>query len=486
MMSMAKANMGEIFFMKNNKSLPCLALSLFFWISLVLLLLNHNSQTVASIDPQESTYVSEGHFGTGSAIASISSREDMAVSQHHLETRTILPDIALSTSTAPEVTTPVLQKIHGELRAGEGLDDSLARLKLSADVRRELIRALTGTLDFRRLRPHDRFTIILDDNGELVRCDYESGPLANYTVVRQADGYSAEKVAIPLELHIVRLTGMIHSSLFATFSELGEEPRLIEAFAGIFASKIDFNTETREGDRIELIVEKYYKDNVFVGYGKMLMARYEQADTAWEGYYYASATAPAGYYDKDGEQLGTSFLRSPIPFGRVTSGFSYHRKHPILNKTLPHLGVDLAAPVGTPVLAASEGKVIYLGRKGGFGKTVILKHAGGYQTHYGHLSRYGKGLKVGSRVEQKDVIGYVGSTGLATGPHLDYRISLNGSFKNPFSIKFKPRYILSAGELDDFREAMIQVVRLRNTPTDSAILQVENTVFSKDNKISFL
>jgi len=482
---MVKVNCGERFFMKHNKSLPGLAVSLFFWISLVLLLLSHYSHTVA-IDQQENTSALEGHFGTGSAIASISSGEDIPAFQRHLESRPILPAVDLLRSATPEVTAPVLQKIHGELRAGEGLDDSLARLKLSAKVRRELIRALTGTLDFRRLRPHDSFTIILDDKGELVRCDYESGPLAIYTVVRQTDGYSAEKVAIPLELRIVRLTGTIRSSLFAAFAELGEEPRLIEAFAGIFASKIDFNTETREGDRIALIVEKYYKDNEFVGYGKMLMAHYEQADTAYEGYYYASATAPAGYYDKDGEQLGTSFLRSPIPFGRVTSGFSYHRKHPILNKTLPHLGVDLAAPVGTPVLAASEGKVIYLGRKGGFGKTVILKHAGGYQTHYGHLSRYGKGLQVGSRVEQKDVIGYVGSTGLATGPHLDYRISLNGSFKNPFSLKFKPRYILSAGEFDDFREEMIQIVRLRNTPTDSAILQVENTVYSKDNKISFL
>jgi len=486
MMNIAGVNIGERFFMNHNKLLPGLALSLLFWISLVLLLLNHNSQTVASIDQQENTYTLEGHFGTGSAIASISSREEIPPFQCHLESGPTSPAVALSMSTAPEVTTPVLQRIHGELRAGEGLDDSLARLKLSAKVRRELIQALTGTLDFRRLRPHDCFTIILDDKGELVRCDYESGPLAIYRVVRQADAYNAEKVAIPLELRIVRLTGTIHSSLFATFSELGEEPKLIEAFAGIFASKIDFNTETREGDRIELMVEKYYKDNEFVGYGKMLMARYEQVDTAWEGYYYASATAPAGYYDKDGEQLGTSFLRSPIPFGRVTSGFSYHRKHPILNKTLPHLGVDLAAPVGTPVLAASEGKVIYLGRKGGFGKTVILKHANGYQTHYGHLSRYGKGLHVGSRMEQKDIIGYVGSTGLATGPHLDYRISLNGSFKNPFALKFKPRYILSAGELDDFRKAMIQVVRLRNTPTDSAILQVENTMFSKDNKISFL
>jgi murein DD-endopeptidase MepM/ murein hydrolase activator NlpD len=476
--------------MKLNKPLPGMACSLFFWIFLVLLLLNLNSHTAVSLDPTEGAYTLQGHFGEGTAIASISPRPDMADFRGRLDrsptsSGPTLSAVDLPVSTVPE-TSAAQKQIQGELRPGEGLDDSLRRLNLPAKVRRELIRALTGTLDFRRLRPHDCFTIILDDQDELVRCNYESGPLTAYTVARNADGYTAEKVAIPLELRIVRLTGEIRSSLFAAFSELGEEPKLIEAFAGIFASKIDFNTETKEGDRVDLIVEKYYKDDEFVGYGKMLMARYEQADTAWEGYYYASATAPAGYYDKNGEQLGTSFLRSPIPFGRVTSGFSYHRKHPILNVTLPHLGVDLAAPTGTPVLAASEGKVIFLGRKGGFGKTVILKHANGYQTHYGHLSRYGKGLKVGSRVEQKDVIGYVGSTGLATGPHLDYRISLNGIFKNPFSLKFKPRYTLAGAELDNFREAMIQIARLLNTPADSAVLQVKNTVFSKDNMISFL
>lgn len=463
--------------MKLNKPLPGLACSLFFWIFLVLLLLNYNSHPAASLDPTERTDASEGHFGEGTAIASISPQEE--------RTATSLPAVGLPIITAAE-SPAAYKKINGELQAGEGLDDSLKRLQLSAKVRGELIQALSGTLDFRRLRPHDCYTITLDDKGELVRCNYESGPLNIYTVARQADGYTAEKVAIPLELRIVRLSGVIRSSLFLTFAELGEEPKLIDAFAGIFASKIDFNTETREGDRVDLIFEKYYKDNEFVGYGKMLVARYEQVDTVWEGYYYASATAPAGYYDTNGEQLGTSFLRSPIPFGRVTSGFSYHRMHPILNVTLPHLGVDLAAPTGTPVLAASDGKVIFLGRNGGFGKTVILKHAGGYQTHYGHLSRYGKGLKVGSRVEQKDVIGYVGSTGLATGPHLDYRISINGSFKNPFSLKFKPKYTLSGIELDNFREKVTQIARLMNTPADSAVLQVKNIVFSKDNKIFFL
>jgi murein DD-endopeptidase MepM/ murein hydrolase activator NlpD len=451
--------------MKLTKPLPVIAFSLVFWPVLVLFILTSNSTSSIFNDPTDSS------FGKGTAIASIPPQTGMDLQQ---------PDVL------PVVQPPEYNTISGELRAGEGLDDSLKRMQLSAAIRRELIRALSGTLDFRRLRPHDRYTVTLDETGELVRYDYESGPLQSYTVVKTDNGFQAEKVAIPLELRVERLTGVVRTSLFATFTELGEQPKLIHGFANIFASKIDFNTECRQNDRIDVVFEKYFKDGEFVGYGKILVARYEQADTSWEGYYYASQETPAGHYDKSGEGLGTSFLRSPIPFGRVTSGFSYRRKHPILKVVRPHLGVDLAAPTGTPVLAASEGKIIYRGWKGGFGKTVIIKHANGYRTHYGHLSRYGKGFKVGSRVEQKDVIGHVGSTGQSTGPHLDYRISVNGSFKNPFSIKFKPRYTIKDAEIEKFRETATGLARFMSGPDDGAILQVKNIVYSVDNKISFL
>jgi murein DD-endopeptidase MepM/ murein hydrolase activator NlpD len=457
--------------MKLTKPLPAIAFSLVFWPVLVLFILAFNSTNSLFNDPTGSS------FGEGTAIASISPSPQTGMDLQQ-------PDVVLPVVAA--VPLPEYKTIRGELRAGEGLDDSLKRMQLSADIRRELIRALSGTLDFRRLRPHDSYTVTLDEQDELVRYDYQSGPLQSYTVVKTEDGFRAEKVAIPLELRVERLTGVVRSSLFATFTELGEQPKLIHGFANIFASKIDFNTECRQNDRVDIVYEKYFKDGEFVGYGKILVARYEQADTSWEGYYYESRETPAGYYDNSGEELGTSFLRSPIPFGRVTSGFSYRRKHPISKVVRPHLGVDLAAPAGTPVLAASEGKIVYLGWKGGFGKAVVIKHANGYRTYYGHLSRYGKGLKVGSRVEQKDVIGYVGSTGQSTGPHLDYRISVNGTFKNPFSLKFKPKYTIMGAEVENFREAATGLAGLMSGPDDGAILQVKNIVFSQDNKIFFL
>lgn len=381
---------------------------------------------------------------------------------------------------------PSYRKINGDLRGGEGLDDSFKRFNLPTKIRAELIQTLAGTLDLKKLLPQDCYSVTLDKNGELVSCTFESGPLSIYTVSRAEEGLKTEKLAIPLELRTIRLTGTMQSSIFATFTELGEEPKLVHEYAGIFASKIDFNTEARQGDRLDLVFEKYFKDNVFVGYGNILYASYTQADKSWQGHYSASDKVPAGYYDEEGEELGTSFLRSPIPFGRVTSGFSYHRKHPITHEVKPHLGIDLAAPFGTPVLAVSEGKVVFIGRKGGFGKTVVLKHAGGYETHYGHLSNYGKGLKVGSRVQQKDVIGFVGSTGVSTGPHLDYRISLNGNFKNPFSLKFKPRYTLSAEELVYFRKEIEKLAALLEESGDLKVLQVKNIVFSEDDPIFLL
>ena len=184
--------------------------------------------------------------------------------------------------------------------------------------------------------------------------------------------------------------------------------------------------------------------------------------------------------------MGTWFIRSPIPFGRVTSRFTMRRKHPVDGVVRPHLGVDLAAPRGTPIMATAEGKVEYIGRKGGFGKTIILRHHGGYQTYYGHLNGYKKGLKNGSTVQQKDIIAYVGSTGVSTGPHLDYRIKYNGVFKNPFGIKFKAKTVLQDEELALYLQSSAQIAELFNADTGDKTLQVKNITLTEDHTISFL
>lgn len=451
--------------MNSGKTLTSLALCLTFWTAIVLLLL-----------------LSNGEFND-KAIAT-----PIAENIERLDPAALhIPEPDSTTASAIEIAPDFHVEISGELRKGESFDQAMKRLNLADSVRSGIIKGFGTTLDFKVLQPGDRFTIFLDEDNSITRATYVSGLLNTHILEQTEDGtYLASKQAVPLECRIERISGAIDSSLYAAFAELGEEPKLIHAYADIFASKIDFNTETQAGDRFELLVEKYYKGEVFVGYGKILVARYQQEEVKFEGYHFASANTPPGYFDENGEALGTWFIRSPIPFGRVTSRFTTRRKHPVDGVVRPHLGVDLAAPLGTPIMASADGKVEYIGRKGGFGKTIILRHNGGYKTYYGHLNGYKKGLKKGSNVAQKEIIGYVGSTGISTGPHLDYRIQYNGVFRNPFGIKFQAKTILQDEELALFRQESMQTAKLFNTNTSEKIVQVKNVTMSENHSISFL
>ena len=451
--------------MDSGKILTSLAVCLSFWIGIVLVLLsvhgNFNDKAIA-------TPISANFEEQGTVHINNSSRD-------------IRAPVVSNTSSA------IYTEFAGEIKKGESFDLAMKRLNVSDTVRFDIIKGFDESIDFKMLQPGDRFTIVLDRENSVSRATYESGLLNTHILQRNEDGnYWAARQAVPLEYRVERLSGVIDSSLYAAFSELGEEPKLIHAYADIFASKIDFNTETRAGDRFELLVEKYYKGDIFVGYGKILVARYQKQDVEYQGYHFASENTPAGFFDQKGEALGTWFIRSPIPFGRVTSRFTMRRKHPIDGVVRPHLGVDLAAPRGTPVMATAEGRVEYIGRKGGFGKTVILQHHGGYKTYYGHLNGYKKGLKKGSTVQQKDIIGYVGSTGVSTGPHLDYRIKYNGAYRNPFGIKFKAKTVLKDEELSLFLQSSADIAELFNTDTGEKTLQVKNITLTEDHTISFL
>ena len=378
------------------------------------------------------------------------------------------------------------QEIQGELRRGESFELSLKRRQVPAGIRAQLIRAFADCLDYRHLRAGDHYSILLDEAADLFSATYESGPLNIYRVTRADNGFSSVRVPVPLEVRLVKLHGVMKSSLFAAFLDAGEGDKLVYAFADIFASKFDFNSEPRQDDQFSLMVEKYYKGEQFIGYGKILMARYEQRDQILAGYYYEPAPGEGTYFDPQGEELRTSFLRSPLPVARLTSKFTFQREHPILGGLRPHLGVDLAAPIGTPIMAACDGKVKFMGRNGGFGNQVILSHANGYRTHYAHLSRFKKGLHIGDRVKQKEIIGYVGSTGYSTGPHLDYRIDINGVFKDPFSLKFKPKSILKAEVLVKFSQATAGYEALLATPAEQPVLSVHNLTLTAADDITLL
>jgi murein DD-endopeptidase MepM/ murein hydrolase activator NlpD len=455
--------------MKSTNSINTLALCLFFWGSLALI-----SLMSINID-----------FNKASATPLSQGLKEVVTIKDFAKPASDIPDREIASPQA-DPGLNLYTEIIGELKRGESFAQMMKRVKVPEALRQVIINGFSDTLDFRMLQPGDKFTVVLDQQEMLVRSVYESGLLNVYTLEKSGDNYSSSRLPVPLECRTVRLSGIINSSLFEAFIALGEEPKLIHAYADIFASKIDFNTETRKGDRFELLVEKIYKDDVFVGYGRILVSQYKNENTAFNGYYYSSEQTPSGYFDDNGAALGTWFIRSPIPFGRVTSRFSLRRKHPIDGRIRPHLGIDLAASRGTPVMATADGTVQYIGRKGGFGKTVILKHYGNYQTYYGHLSKYGRGLKKGSRVNQKDIIGYVGSTGISTGPHLDYRIKHNSTFKNPFGIKFKAKTVLTAEELDRFMQSRNIIAELFEKQSDDKILQVRQMTLTANNTIYFL
>jgi murein DD-endopeptidase MepM/ murein hydrolase activator NlpD len=225
----------------------------------------------------------------------------------------------------------------------------------------------------------------------------------------------------------------------------------VGSVVNIFEWDFDFTADTRSGDRFRLVVEKRYAGNNFVNYGRVLAAQYASGKRMMTGIGWTPGKDRFAHYDLDGRSLRKSFLKSPLEFTRITSGFTWARPHPILGGVRPHLAIDYGAPVGTPVRAVADGVVLRAGWNGGNGIQVHLRHRAGYETIYNHLSRVASHVSQGARVSQRQVIGYVGSTGLSTGPHLDYRVAKHGQFVNPLSEKFIPGDPISAVERAEFQ-----------------------------------
>jgi murein DD-endopeptidase MepM/ murein hydrolase activator NlpD len=245
--------------------------------------------------------------------------------------------------------------------------------------------------------------------------------------------------------------GTIQDNPVSAFNQLGEEDILALSFSDLFAWDVDFYTDLRRGDTFKVIFEKKYIQGKFAGYGDILAAELTNQGNVFQAFLY---TPPDGqrpeYYDADGKSLRKEFYKSPIKWARITSRFSRSRLHPIHKVYRAHYGVDYAAPVGTPVQATADGLVIFAGWNGASGRMVRIRHMNAYETMYLHLRSFGPGIRIGARVRAGDVVGYVGSSGESTGPHLDYRIKLRGSYLNPLSYRFKPVAPLREEFLEDY------------------------------------
>jgi murein DD-endopeptidase MepM/ murein hydrolase activator NlpD len=237
-----------------------------------------------------------------------------------------------------------------------------------------------------------------------------------------------------VDTKLVRVCGDVKTSLFDAMAEAGENSDLALQLADVFCHQVDFVNDVQEGDSFEVIVEKRYLEGNFRGYGDIVAARFHNDGIMFEAFRFEDEDGVGHYYAADGSSLETQFLKAPLNFTRISSRYSLSRRHPVFGKVRPHEGVDYAAPRGTPVKALGEGEVTFVGWKPGYGRSVAIKHNGGVDTHYAHLARYAKALKRGDKVEQGQVIGYVGASGTATGPHLDFRVRKNGRYIDPLKL----------------------------------------------------
>ncbi|MGE5189227.1 MAG: peptidoglycan DD-metalloendopeptidase family protein [Gemmatimonadota bacterium] len=326
-----------------------------------------------------------------------------------------------------------VRQISGIVKAGETMSHIFEKYGLDVADLLRMREAAADVYRLKRIAKGQPYRIALDADNSVLSLDYVIDDEQILTVVRDEDGFRARKDAIAYERRTGTVAGVIETNLVAALEGTGDSALLAIRLSDILSWDLDFNTDLRRGDSFGIVVEELWRDGRFHHYGDILAAEFTNDGTTYRAYRYEAGGRPA-YFDEDGKSLQRAFLKAPLSYRRISSGFSRSRLHPILKIRRPHFGVDYAAPRGTPVSALGDGTVRFAGRRGPNGNLAIVSHPRGYTTYYGHLSRFGRGIRKGARVAQGDVIGYVGATGRATGPHLDFRIRKGGRFLNPAAV----------------------------------------------------
>ena len=308
-----------------------------------------------------------------------------------------------------------------------------------------------------RIHPGQSLEFQVSDQGKLESLIYRVDEINSVHFRKTSTGYASEQIINPLDTEVATSQGHIQSSLFLSGQSAGLSDRTIMSLIEIFAWDVDFALDIRRGDQFSVVYEELFKDGAKIRDGKILAAEFVNQGRRIRAVRYTDKEGRSNYFSPDGASMRKAFLRTPVNFSRISSHFNLKRKHPVLNTIRAHKGVDYAAPRGTPIKATGDGKIAHLGRKGGYGKSIIIRHGSTYTTLYGHLNGYAKGLSAGKSVRQGQVIGYVGSTGLATGPHLHYEFRVRGVHRNPLKVElpkaapipeqYKQNFVQSTGAL---------------------------------------
>lgn len=319
-----------------------------------------------------------------------------------------------------------------------------------------------------RLRPETELAFDLPVNGELrsFRFDREDGHRVELSL--HGDALREKVIERPTQTRTVVASGEITSSLYVAARKAGLSPAAIAIMTDeIFKYDVDFNSDIKKGDRFSVVYDETWREGERIGTGNIRAATFSTGGKTYSGFRFEQ-DGKAAYYTAEGRPLKKTFIRMPIPYARLTSGFGA-RRHPVLGRTRMHKGVDYGAGTGTPILAAGDAKVQFVGWKGGYGRAVILDHGRGHTTLYAHMSRFGK-YKPGQRVEQGRVIGYVGSSGMSTGPHLHYEFRVNGVHRNPLSVTMPPS--------DPLKGAQLAAFRAQTGPALAQIQRVESIIYA--------
>lgn len=335
---------------------------------------------------------------------------------------------------------------------GDTLDKIFSDVAISPADGESLRESLNGRVDLRRMQIGDELDFLFERGGLLRRFRYRSSIAEIYEAERIEGGYAVSRLDIPVDAESSYMQVVLEDSLYQAFTDAGEGPELIEKLVDIFAWDIDFFADPREGDVITLVVEKKSVGGEFYKYGKVVAAYYNGKVVRQQAHYFETGDGKGAYYDKEGRPLAKNFLKTPVKFTRISSHFGM-RTHPITHRLQKHLGADYVAPTGTPVWAMADGVVVKKGYKGYNGNYIEIRHANGYSTQYLHLSRFSTRVKAGGRVSQKEVIGYVGTTGRSTGPHLHLGMIRNGEHVNPLKLKQVKSESLAGEELASFKLA---------------------------------
>ena len=358
--------------------------------------------------------------------------------------------IKLSKEEAARIREQVIVPTEKRVLARDNFTSILEKFGLSHQDAANASSAAQHAFNLRQVRAGNTITVGRSVEGVLREIDYKIDPDRMLKILPGESGFTAEVKEIPSKLEVTAVSGVLDDSLFNAVERAGESPEIAMRLAQVFGYDLDFYTDPRKGDTFHVLLEKKkYTNGQTAGYGRIFAAEYDNGGKKYEALLFHDEFGRAGYYTADGKSLQKAFLRSPLKFGApVTSHFSKARFHPILKTVRPHIGTDYCAPVGTPVQAIGSGRVLFAGLRGGEGNMVHIAHSNGYETMYLHLSRMY--VRAGERVEIGKTIGLVGSTGLSTGPHLDFRILQRGQYKNFEKLGLPPSDPVSKKRLPEF------------------------------------